>query len=108
MTAAFKKTGLGNLTGTKEQLGDLYGYGHLRLFRAFHGKELRFPYSNRDEYFVTQLAPNSNVILSQRGRICAKLKDHSSLFDIHLVFLLVPQKAPFLLDNIEPSRMALE
>ncbi len=38
MTAAFEKTGFGNLTGAKEILGDLYDYGQLRLFRAFHGK----------------------------------------------------------------------
>ncbi len=38
MTAAFAKTGFGNLTGAKELLGDLYDYGRLRLFRAVHGK----------------------------------------------------------------------
>ncbi len=36
MTAAFEKTGFGNLTGAKEILGDLYDYGQLRLFRAVH------------------------------------------------------------------------
>ena len=39
MTAAFEKTGFGNLTGAKELLGDLYDYGQLRLFRAIHGKK---------------------------------------------------------------------
>jgi ATP-dependent DNA helicase RecQ len=38
MTAAFEKTGFGNLTGAKEILDDTYDYGQLRLFRAFHGK----------------------------------------------------------------------
>ncbi len=38
MAAAFEKTGFGNLTGAKELLGNLYDYGQLRLFRAFHGK----------------------------------------------------------------------
>ncbi|MDH4360661.1 MAG: helix-turn-helix domain-containing protein, partial [Nitrospirota bacterium] len=38
MTAAFAKTGFGNLTGAKELLGDLYDYGQLRLFRAVHEK----------------------------------------------------------------------
>ena len=38
MTAAFAKTGFGNLTGAKELLDDLYDYGQLRLFRAVHEK----------------------------------------------------------------------
>ncbi|HSF09203.1 MAG TPA: hypothetical protein VLA60_07300 [Nitrospirales bacterium] len=38
MTAAFGKTELGNLTGAKELLGNLYGYDQLRLSRAVHGK----------------------------------------------------------------------
>jgi helix-turn-helix protein len=38
IAAAFAKTGLGNLTGAKELLGDLYNYGQLRLFRAIYGK----------------------------------------------------------------------
>ena len=38
IAAAFAKTGLGNLTGAKELLGDLYDYGQLRLFRAVHEK----------------------------------------------------------------------
>lgn len=38
IAAAFAKTGLANLTGAKEILGDLYDYGQLRLFRAVHGK----------------------------------------------------------------------
>jgi len=37
IAAAFAQTGLGNLTGAKEILGDLYDYGQLRLFRALHG-----------------------------------------------------------------------
>lgn len=39
MTAAFEKTGFGNLTGAKELLGNLYDFGQLRLFRAVHGKK---------------------------------------------------------------------
>jgi ATP-dependent DNA helicase RecQ len=39
IAAAFAKIGLGNLTGAKELLGDLYDYGQLRLFRAVHGKK---------------------------------------------------------------------
>ncbi len=39
IASAFAKTGLGNLTGVKELLGDLYDYGQLRLFRALHGKK---------------------------------------------------------------------
>ena len=39
MTAAFEKTGFGNLTGAKELLGNLYDYGQLRLFRAVHGNK---------------------------------------------------------------------
>ncbi|TFG61956.1 MAG: DNA helicase RecQ, partial [Nitrospirales bacterium] len=38
MAAAFAQTGLGNLTGAKELLGDLYDYGQLRVFRAIHGE----------------------------------------------------------------------
>ena len=38
IAAAFTQTGFGNLTGTKELLGDLYDYNQLRLFRAIHGK----------------------------------------------------------------------
>jgi hypothetical protein len=38
IAAAFAKIGLGNLTGAKELLGDLYDYGQLRLFRAVHGR----------------------------------------------------------------------
>ena len=38
IAAAFAKIGLGNLTGAKELLGDLYDYGQLRLFRAAHWK----------------------------------------------------------------------
>jgi len=38
IAAAFAKTGLENLTGAKELLGNLYDYGQLRLFRAVHGK----------------------------------------------------------------------
>ena len=38
IAAAFAQTGLGNLTGAKELLGDLYDYGQLRLFRALHGE----------------------------------------------------------------------
>ncbi|MEP7153227.1 MAG: helix-turn-helix domain-containing protein [Nitrospira sp.] len=41
MTAAFEKTGFGNLTRAKELLGDPYDYGQLRLFRAVHGKTPR-------------------------------------------------------------------
>ena len=41
ISAAFAQTGLGNLTGAKELLGDIYDYGQLRLFRALHGKTLR-------------------------------------------------------------------
>jgi ATP-dependent DNA helicase RecQ len=36
IAATFAKTGLGNLTGAKELLGDLYDYGQLRIFRALH------------------------------------------------------------------------
>ena len=36
ISAAFTKTGFGNLTGAKELLGELYDYGQLRLFRAVH------------------------------------------------------------------------
>jgi ATP-dependent DNA helicase RecQ len=38
IAAAFDKTGLGNLTGAKELLGDPYDYRQLRLFRAVYGK----------------------------------------------------------------------
>ena len=41
IATAFAKTGLGNLTGAKELLGDLYDYNQLRLFRALHGKTSR-------------------------------------------------------------------
>jgi ATP-dependent DNA helicase RecQ len=41
IAAAFAKIGLGNLTGAKELLGDLYDYNQLRLFRALHGRQLR-------------------------------------------------------------------
>ncbi len=40
IAAAFAKTGLGNLTGAKELLGDLYDYGQLRLFRTMKGRLL--------------------------------------------------------------------
>ena len=36
IATAFAKIGLGNLTGAKELLGDLYDYGQLRLFRTLH------------------------------------------------------------------------
>ena len=36
IAAAFAKTGLGNLTGAKELLANLYDYNQLRLFRAIH------------------------------------------------------------------------
>lgn len=39
---AFAQTGFGNLTGAKEILGDLFDYGQLRLYRALHGKTLRY------------------------------------------------------------------
>jgi len=39
IAGAFAQTGLGNLTGAKELLGDLYNYGQLRLFRAVHEKK---------------------------------------------------------------------
>jgi ATP-dependent DNA helicase RecQ len=39
MASAFDQTGFGNLSGTKELLGDLYDYGQLRLFRALHGEK---------------------------------------------------------------------
>ncbi len=38
IAGAFAQTGLGNLTGAKELLGDLYNYGQLRLFRVVHEK----------------------------------------------------------------------
>ncbi len=38
IAAAFAKTGLGNLTGAKELLANLYDYNQLRLFRALYGK----------------------------------------------------------------------
>ncbi len=38
IASAFVKTGMGNLTGAKELLEDLYDYGQLRLFRAAYGK----------------------------------------------------------------------
>ncbi|MDH3770163.1 MAG: helix-turn-helix domain-containing protein, partial [Nitrospirota bacterium] len=38
IAAAFAKTGLGNLTGAKELLGDIYDYGQLRVYRAVHGR----------------------------------------------------------------------
>jgi ATP-dependent DNA helicase RecQ len=38
IASAFAQTGLGNLTGAKELLGDLYDYGQLRLFRVVHGR----------------------------------------------------------------------
>jgi ATP-dependent DNA helicase RecQ len=41
IATAFAQTGLGNLTGAKELLGDLYDYNQLRLFRALHGKTSR-------------------------------------------------------------------
>jgi ATP-dependent DNA helicase RecQ len=41
IAAAFAQTGLGNLTGAKELLGDLYDYGQLRVFRALHGRQPR-------------------------------------------------------------------
>ncbi|MEC4674241.1 MAG: DNA helicase RecQ [Nitrospirota bacterium] len=35
---AFAQTGLGNLTGAKELLGNRFNYGQLRVFRTLHGK----------------------------------------------------------------------
>ncbi len=38
MSSTFDQTGLENLTGAKEILGDLYDYGQLRLSRALNEK----------------------------------------------------------------------
>ena len=79
MTAAFAKTGFGNLTGAKELLGDVYDYGRLRLFRAVHGKTEIPPFRQGNTYCMNQLALNPTVILRRR-RICAQVENSHGTF----------------------------